>query len=335
MKRIFLIVILLLLLLPLLLILLLAFMISGIVQSNQLNQLQNKPVCEYRIMEFEEESLNEMLMIAEEEIIDPYYAAAAVQIAAYEEEPIDEILPVMNELIEAAVESGFDQEGTMIIQAYQFGVDYIEWLSEEGLLHSQKNAKRYQQLMMEETEDKEYLYYKEVLMPFDENCHFFEGDYSVPIEAPFRITGDFMGDEYQSAIGKVHYGIDMSNDYGADLYAFTDAEVVSVYKKCPSDGGYLGNSCGTVLGSGYGNGNNVVLRAEIDGVDVYAIYAHCKNVYVSIGEEVAAGEIIASQGNSGNTSGSHLHFELRVNAMNFGDADVSNLINPHDLIEFE
>lgn len=319
-------------LLPLLLILLIAFIIGGSNQ-NKMNNLQNKPVCEYRVMEFEDDYLNEMLDSARNGLSDPYYATAAVQIAEFESLDIDDVIDQLNELIDTAESCGIDDAGTMVLQAYKFGADYIEWLNNENLKHTLSTAKQYQQLFID-SEDKEYTFYKQVLMQFDDDCHIVEGDFAVPIESPFVITGDFMSDAYQSAIGNVHYGIDLSNEYGSDLYAFADAEVVSVYKNCPPDGGRLGNTCGTVLGSGYGNGNNVVLKVNIDGTDYYAIYAHCKNVYVRIGDHVPAGEIIASQGNSGNSTGSHCHFEIRINDINFGDSNVRNLVNPHDLIDF-
>ena len=49
------------------------------------------------------------------------------------------------------------------------------------------------------------------------------------------------------------------------------------------------------------------------GNDVETWYAHCSAIYVSEGEEVNAGDVIAAVGATGNVTGPHLHLEIRVN----------------------
>ena len=49
------------------------------------------------------------------------------------------------------------------------------------------------------------------------------------------------------------------------------------------------------------------------GNGVVTLYGHCRNVYVSQGEWVSAGQQIAEVGSTGTSTGPHLHFEVRVN----------------------
>ncbi len=70
---------------------------------------------------------------------------------------------------------------------------------------------------------------------------------------------------------------------------------------------------GTVIFSGwdsYGLGNCVKIS---HGNGVVTVYGHCSKLYVTSGEKVSAGEAIAAVGSTGNSTGPHLHLEIRVN----------------------
>ena len=69
---------------------------------------------------------------------------------------------------------------------------------------------------------------------------------------------------------------------------------------------------GTVTFSGYSGGYGYVVKMD-NGNGVQTIYGHCSKLYVSAGEKVEAGEVIAAVGSTGNSTGNHLHFEVRVN----------------------
>ena len=50
---------------------------------------------------------------------------------------------------------------------------------------------------------------------------------------------------------------------------------------------------------------------KITNGDVDTVYAHCKTIYVSEGEKITQGQSIGEVGSTGNSTGPHLHFEVR------------------------
>ena len=116
-----------------------------------------------------------------------------------------------------------------------------------------------------------------------------------PLAPPYTITSEYI----------MHYGVDMSAFYGAKVMAVLDGEVVAVNMMC-SVGDY---SCGGSYG------NYVMLKHILeDGTELFTMYGHMDNswVYVTEGQIVEKGLVIGLQGNSGKSSGTHVHFETRV-----------------------
>lgn len=71
---------------------------------------------------------------------------------------------------------------------------------------------------------------------------------------------------------------------------------------------------GTVTWSGYkGSYGYLVVITHSNGVQTY--YGHCSKLYVSAGQKVSQGETIAAVGSTGNSTGPHLHFEIRINGV--------------------
>ena len=79
---------------------------------------------------------------------------------------------------------------------------------------------------------------------------------------------------------------------------------------------------GTVIFAGYSGGYGYVVKMN-NGNGVQTYYGHCSKLYVSTGEKVEAGEVIAAVGSTGNSTGNHLHFEVRVNG---------NEVNPQNYL---
>lgn len=86
-----------------------------------------------------------------------------------------------------------------------------------------------------------------------------------------------------------------------DMASYTGAAVKA------ADGGFV-----TLAGGGWngGYGNHVIID---HGNGFTTLYAHLNSIFVSSGESVAAGQQIGTVGNTGNSTGPHLHFEIRYN----------------------
>ncbi|WP_395572936.1 M23 family metallopeptidase [Streptomyces sp. BK79] len=81
-------------------------------------------------------------------------------------------------------------------------------------------------------------------------------------------------------------------------------------------GGTVVKAGGNGAGDGPAYGNAVVIK---HGNGTYSQYAHLSKVNVKIGQIVKTGQSIAKSGNTGNSSGPHLHFEIRTTP-NYGSA---------------
>lgn len=91
-------------------------------------------------------------------------------------------------------------------------------------------------------------------------------------------------------VPKNHTGTDIAANTGTIIKSATDGEVVLV-----SEEGDYGKH----------------LKIQIG--DVSIIYAHCNKIYVKQGDRVVQGQEIAEVGSTGNSTGPHLHFEIRMN----------------------
>ncbi len=71
---------------------------------------------------------------------------------------------------------------------------------------------------------------------------------------------------------------------------------------------------GTVTFSGYkGSYGYMVVISHGNGIETY--YGHCSKLYATVGQSVNQGDVIAAVGNTGNSTGPHLHLEIRVNGV--------------------
>ena len=92
---------------------------------------------------------------------------------------------------------------------------------------------------------------------------------------------------------KFHAGVDLAANYGEPIGAFADG-TVDYIGESPAYGQYL------------------QLR-HAGGVTTF--YAHCSKLCVQQGQEVEKGEKVAEVGDTGNVTGAHLHFEMKIDGV--------------------
>ncbi|MFD5842061.1 M23 family metallopeptidase [Streptomyces chartreusis] len=105
-------------------------------------------------------------------------------------------------------------------------------------------------------------------------------------------------------------GMWQSTHSGQDFAVPTGTQVVAAH------GGTVVKAGGNGAGDGPAYGNAIVIK---HGNGTFSQYAHLSRIDVKIGQVVKTGQKIAKSGNTGNSSGPHLHFEIRKTA-NYGTA---------------
>lgn len=101
----------------------------------------------------------------------------------------------------------------------------------------------------------------------------------------------YVSSPYGQRWGKLHTGIDLAASSGTHVYAWKSGTVT--------------------LSSWAGGYGNCILVKHSDGTT--SRYAHLSGYNCSVGDKVAAGELIGYVGSTGNSTGPHLHFEVIIN----------------------
>lgn len=130
------------------------------------------------------------------------------------------------------------------------------------------------------------------------------GDYIFIQPAPLRPGGNYshfgMRIHPISNTPKLHGGIDIPNVKGTPIIAAASGEVATVTNGC-SEGD---RTCGG------GFGNYITIAHYINGQSYVTLYAHLNGVNVVPGQVVQQGDKIGDVGNTGSSTGPHLHFEV-------------------------
>ncbi len=104
--------------------------------------------------------------------------------------------------------------------------------------------------------------------------------------------------------GREHQGVDLAVASGTQVHAAAD---------------------GVIVQSGWNGGYGISIYVD-HGNGIITRYGHLSQAYAQVGRQVKQGEVIGLSGNTGNSTGPHLHFEIRI-----GDVAV----NPESYIDIE
>jgi murein DD-endopeptidase MepM/ murein hydrolase activator NlpD len=118
-----------------------------------------------------------------------------------------------------------------------------------------------------------------------------------PLKSAYRYTSG-----YGRRWGRMHYGTDFAAPHGTPIYASADGVVVHA-------------------GWASGYGRLVKIKHEF-GYETR--FGHLSKIRVNVGQKVSRGERIGDMGNTGRSTGTHLHYEIRING---------NAINPMKYLE--
>ncbi len=128
------------------------------------------------------------------------------------------------------------------------------------------------------------------LLPFANTYYEYSSESEIELVSP--VENGYVAAEFGSYKG--HNGMDIASEggTGTEILAVADGQIVKVK---------LDNT---------GYGYHVIIN---HGGGIQTLYAHLHDIHVEFGQEVKAGETIGTMGSTGNSTGIHLHFELRIN----------------------
>ncbi len=129
----------------------------------------------------------------------------------------------------------------------------------------------------------------------------FKTPFGMPVKAAVRFTSGFGGRDDPFGRGaRMHEGQDLAGSYGTPVFTTAD---------------------GVVTYAGWENGYGRLIKVQ-HAFGIETRYGHLSQIRVEVGQRVSRGERIGDMGNSGRSTGTHLHYEVRlsgraVNPMTF------------------
>lgn len=138
---------------------------------------------------------------------------------------------------------------------------------------------------------------------YELDVEYIKKNYKFKMPVTGTVTSRYGEREATSIISANHQGIDIGANMGTPIYAAMEGTV-----KVSSEEGEYGK------------------HIDITNGDVLTRYAHCSKLLVKEGQKVKQGQKIAEVGSTGNSTGPHLHFEIRRD---------NRAINPESIMKFK
>lgn len=124
----------------------------------------------------------------------------------------------------------------------------------------------------------------------------FAGEITFPISSYYRVTSDFgFRTNPVTQEDEFHTAYDLAADKGTNILSILDGTIVE---------SRLGNDLGYYIIIDHGQG-------------LTSLYGHCDELLVNAGDKVKQGDIIATVGNTGTSTGNHLHFGMKMDGIYF------------------
>jgi murein DD-endopeptidase MepM/ murein hydrolase activator NlpD len=119
----------------------------------------------------------------------------------------------------------------------------------------------------------------------------FKAPFDMPVKDSFRWTSGFgMRQDPKGWGRRMHEGADLAGAYGTPIYATAD---------------------GVITHAGWANGYGRLVKIQHQfGIETR--YGHMSQIRVEVGQKVSRGDRIGDMGNSGRSTGTHLHYEIRI-----------------------
>src|SRR3989338_3227910 len=119
----------------------------------------------------------------------------------------------------------------------------------------------------------------------------FKAPFTMPVRTAVRYTSGFGGRNDPMGRGfRQHEGQDFAGAYGSPIYATAD---------------------GVVTYANWENGYGRLIKIK-HAFGIETRYAHLAQIRVDVGQKVSRGDLIGDMGNSGRSTGTHLHYEIRI-----------------------
>ena len=187
-------------------------------------------------------------------------------------------------------------------ELYNKGKDYIK-----GIINNKNSSNETisntTQEESKEDENKENIAQVKSTTQMEKDANYLKENYEFVKPISGTITSGFGEREVTSKVmTKDHKGIDIAATQGTEIKSAIDGQVIEADSN-----------------SQYGN----FIKIKKD--DMITVYAHCEKLKVSKDDNIKKGDVIATVGSTGNSTGPHLHFEIRLS---------NRYIDPRFIIEF-